>query len=45
MDGLEDDMAGDVLLRAPEVYTRGGRGHHIGDIASVDEGGIERASR
>jgi hypothetical protein len=45
MDGLEDDIACDVLLRAPEVYTCGGRGHHVGDIASVDEGGVEQASR
>lgn len=45
MDGLEDDIIGDVLLHALEVYARGGRGHHVGDIASVDEGGVERASR
>ena len=45
MDGLEDNIAGNVLLCAPEVYARGGRGHHVGDIASVDEGGVERASR
>jgi hypothetical protein len=45
VDGLEDDIISDVLLHALEVYARGGRGHHVGDIASVDEGGVERASR
>jgi hypothetical protein len=34
-----------TTLQATYCDARGGRGHHVGDIASVDEGGVERASR
>jgi hypothetical protein len=40
VDGLKDDMAGNVQSRAPEVYARGGS--HGGDIVSVDKGASGR---
>jgi hypothetical protein len=40
VDGLKDDMAGNVQPRAPEVYARGGS--HGVDIVSMDKGASGR---